>query len=528
MKSRALFTAFLFSTLGGITVAQTSPDVIVGDLTGPAYWGGNGSVTAISIGTTSCNIGTQPLTWIANTPVHPVIGQNMFRLKNGRFEQIGMSWLKHGFTALQQSLCGSCNPWPNGTALGVGCSDPYPASRNGQQSGLGPRHEVNASTGGFPMPYSQGMPAATNNIDRRLQMANIDIEPSANAGALYFAEGQYIHPEDAAFNNDDNNASYRAVNISGANGAYSFSWAGPTVREQPAVYAWQANDPQVNIVNVDIPNDGRFIVAYKGTTIPGSTVTHWEFAVHNLNSHRSAASISLNTGCTATVANLGFKGIAHHSGEPFNSTPWTGSAAPTGPTWTAAETYQQNTNANALRWGSMFNFWFDSDTTPSAVTVGLFRPGQLGNTFTVPLTGVPTLPEYQLNGFSASLDIDGVLSTGAGPATVTAPIGSTHNLNFFSFLAGQQWEFASGAAPLVPRSTCPLTTASGQVVNLDLTDPTLSSWFGSTFTSSPPFQNFNLNFSFPFAISLSGQMAVIAPNLSDGIALSQGVRIVIL
>ena len=526
-KTPLLAAVVLLALFPGAALAQPiGPDVIVGDLTGPSTWGGNGLTYALSIGTTSCNVGTQPLTWQAGTPVHPVIGQNMYRLKNGRFEMVGMSWLKHGFTALQQTLCGSCNAYPNGNALGIGCSDPYSSGLNGQQSGLGPRHEVNASTGVFPMPHSQGMPAASNTIDRRLQVSYADLDPSLNAGAQYFAEGQYIHVEDAAFGNDDNNSSYRRVSVSGSSGNYNFNWSGPTVQQQAAIYAWQAVDPQVNIVTLDVANDGRFIIAYKGTPIAGTSNTHWEFAIHNLNSDRSAGSVSINTGCTATVSNLGFKDIAHHSGDPSNSIDWTGSSTATGPAWMSTQTFQQNPNGNALRWGTLYNYWFDSDTAPTSVTIGLFKPGSSPATATANLAGIPALPQYQLNSFNASLDIGGLLSNGSAPATTNAAIGATHNINFLSFLGGQQWDFASGNYPLVPRSSCPLSTASGQIINLDLTDPAFSTWFGGTFSNGPGFSNFNVNFSFPFAISLSGQMAIIAPNVSDGISLSQAVRIV--
>ncbi|HIC23220.1 MAG TPA: hypothetical protein EYO84_07335, partial [Planctomycetes bacterium] len=72
----------------------TGADVIVGELTGTQSYGNAGGYYAFSVGTTSCNIGTEELDWIASTNNHPVIGQNMFRLKDGTFEQIGMSWLK--------------------------------------------------------------------------------------------------------------------------------------------------------------------------------------------------------------------------------------------------------------------------------------------------------------------------------------------------------------------------------------------------------------------------------------------------
>ena len=40
-----------------------------------------------------------------------------------------------------------------------------------------------------------------------------------------------------------------------------------------------------------------------------------------------------------------------------------------------------NSFANALRWGSMFNFWFDADQPPGSelYTLGLFKTGVPGS-----------------------------------------------------------------------------------------------------------------------------------------------------
>ncbi|MHC4695592.1 MAG: hypothetical protein ACYTFA_02490, partial [Planctomycetota bacterium] len=57
-------------------------------------------ISAFAVGTTACNLGTAHAYWIADSPFHPVIIQNAYRLKDDRFEQIGLSWLKHGFYAL--------------------------------------------------------------------------------------------------------------------------------------------------------------------------------------------------------------------------------------------------------------------------------------------------------------------------------------------------------------------------------------------------------------------------------------------
>ena len=102
-----------------------APDVIVGDVSGIIRHGSVGEITSFSIGTTSCNIGTCHLNWVFGTNEHPVIGQNMFRLKDGRIEQIGQSWLKHGFAALDLVFCsGGCFPGDGQHRTRVGLGGP--------------------------------------------------------------------------------------------------------------------------------------------------------------------------------------------------------------------------------------------------------------------------------------------------------------------------------------------------------------------------------------------------------------------
>jgi hypothetical protein len=119
------------------------PDVIVWEIYGYNNYGPEGDYRAYSVGTKSCNIGDEELLWISSTNEHPVIAQNMFRLKDGRFEHIGQSWLKHGFAALNGTDCGDCQETGFDT-LGIFCSDPYGPGLNGSQSSAGPKWEVNA------------------------------------------------------------------------------------------------------------------------------------------------------------------------------------------------------------------------------------------------------------------------------------------------------------------------------------------------------------------------------------------------
>lgn len=384
---------------GGTICGRTGPDVIVGDLQGVTSYGAVGDISAFAIGTTSCNVGDTDLNWIANTDQHPLIGQNIYRLKDGRLEQVGMSWLKHGFFALTQDLCGcNCNNH-GGSVLGVGCSDPYSAPLNGQQGspgtgGLGPRFEVNAYTGAYAFPYSsQGLEGDA--IYKRCQVHNSDMDPVLDGGGLYFMEGHYISPDDAAAGNQNNNASYRPMKLLLVVDTWTAGTAGPTVREDPAVRAWQDNDPSVVETDVQVPNDGLLILAAKATGLENG-MYRYEYALHNLNSDRSGQSFSVPVIAGATIENVGFHDVDYHSGDGigsvnFDGTDWPATVGATSISW-STDTFATNESANALRWGTLYNFRFDANVLPEIgagpVTLGLFKPGT--PTDVTPSTVVPS------------------------------------------------------------------------------------------------------------------------------------------
>ena len=60
----------------------------------------------------------------------------------------------------------------------------------------------------------------------------------------------------------------------------------------------------------------------------------------------------------------------------FSNTPWVSNQTLTALSWNS-ETLAQNVNANAIRWGTLYNFRFDSNKPPQATnaTIGFFKTG---------------------------------------------------------------------------------------------------------------------------------------------------------
>jgi hypothetical protein len=378
----------------------TGPDVTVALMSDVANYGNSGGLLGYMVGTTSCNIGDTPVNWCdggscgggLNSKQHPVIAQGIYRLKSGRLDQIGMSWLKHGFVSTN-SLEGACkqgagctSPPLGGNQLGVGCTDTYWATLNGGRP-MGLRSEVNATTADFPMPPAQV--ASGPGYEQRIKVAQNDVDPALNPGAQYWIEGQYVSDNDALAGNALNNASHRKVTF--AAGTFNISLtADPIVREHTALHEWQMADPTVEIFNLDIPGAivERFELARKVTQLDGDT-WHYEYAIRNMNSDRSARAFSVDFTDGTPITNVGFKDVDHHSGEIYATTDWTPAIdVPNGSVSWSTETFATNQNANALRWASMFNFWFDADAAPGTAThiLELFKPGSPASlTFSIPL-----------------------------------------------------------------------------------------------------------------------------------------------
>ena len=396
-------------------VGEIGPDLILAYLhnTLSAY-GSEGRISAFSVGTTSCNKGDEEALWISTTNQHPVIGQNMYRLKDNRFEHIGMSWLKHGFLALHNNYClfGCVDPH-NGARLGVGCSDPYGAALNGNQSPLGPKWQVNAHTGYFPYPPTRP-PLTGSAIERRLQVHDVDLDPTENVGALYFVEGHYVSADEALAGNGNNSAAYAPISISWVSDRYRASVITGigTQPEQPGIRAWQDSDPAVVETDVQIPGEGLFILAAK-VIDQGNGSWRYEYALQNLNSDRSCGSFSVPLPPGAQVFATSFHDVDYHSGEPYDGTDWPAVVSDDEITWQTTD-HAVNPNANALRWSTLYSFGFEVNARPgdprdTTVTLGLFKPDPKEPDTATALTIGPVdvvLDDCNDNGVRDTCDID--------------------------------------------------------------------------------------------------------------------------
>ena len=391
------------------------PDVIVGDLESVEQAGNDATSVGLGVGTVSCNNGDQPINWhpLPNTD-HPIIPQNLYRMSGGadnaeRFEQIGQSWMKHAFFALEEFICGTCNTSPpcvTGDQLCPGCADTYVASLNYNQSGIGSRAWTNPFTGSFPSTANNHSGHTHTGTSHRVTVAMSDLIPAQNQGATYFAEAQYISPTEYAWCqahpgqcNMYNNASYRPFSVSGGPTSFSFSPTGPTVRMQPAIIAWMGTGATVNQVEPDPGNDGIWFMGYKVTN-PSAGVWHYEYALYNMNLDRSIQSFSVPVG-GANISSIGFHAPPQEPGWPndgtfnnqgYSSTPWAVDQSAGAITW-STETFATNQNANAIRFGTLYSFRFDANQPPqtTTATVGFFKTGSpMMVAIQAPAGGTPT------------------------------------------------------------------------------------------------------------------------------------------
>ena len=433
----------------------SGPDIVVGDLSSMIQLGSSGTQVGLSIGVSACNNGDTDLDFFALPNAdHPVLAQNLYRMSGGathddRFEQVGQSWLRHLFSALEQNDCGfGCTPSVvGGTHLGAGCSDAESASSDGAQTGLGSRAWVNPLTGVFP--GSNPNPAdhsghTHTGVSHRILVESDDLNTTLNSGATYYAEVQCLTPHEYAWCqahggqcNVYNNVSYRRFNVSGTT-SFVFSAIGSTVRTAAAITAWTG--ATINTIEPAPGVDGRAFVGYKVTN-PSAGVWHYEYALYNENLDRAIQSFSVPLGCGVTISNPGFHaplnppGFANDGTQGdagFSNTPWTSNQTADAVSWNT-ETFAQNQNANAIRFGTLYNFRFDSNRPPEVrnATIGFFKTG---SPITVAIQGPSPCNPLQIvsavsrktHGAAGDFDVD--LPLTGEPGVECRSTGGNHTL----------------------------------------------------------------------------------------------------
>ncbi|MEX2244274.1 MAG: hypothetical protein WD716_10565 [Fimbriimonadaceae bacterium] len=361
---------------GGVQAAGNSINVQLFAMSSLTSLGRTGTypngLNGLSMSTTSCNVGTGNIEWRAPMQVqHPVIAMNLYRVKDGKFEQVGWSWLKHGFLSTNSNGCGTCQHPGTGSLLGPNCSDTYGTGNNGDRRYLGERDEVNPFTGVWTCTnsyFSNYEPDCIRRNDgsgldavaHRLIVHDSDL---GNANSQYYYEAYYINANDEDVYN---NIGSRTATMSWNGSSWQFSTTTAQL-QGPAINRWgdmrSTAQPQT---------EGDVIVAVQTTSLGGG-VWRYEFAVYNHNLDRQVREFSIPVPTGANVTNVGFRDIDKDSNNN-----WTMNLSEGNMLWSTPT--QGSPNANPLKYSSVFNFRFDADVQPASSTadLGLFKAGSGG------------------------------------------------------------------------------------------------------------------------------------------------------
>jgi hypothetical protein len=212
-------------------------------------------------------------------------------------------------------------------------------------------------------------------------------------------------PDDAFYRTHNNNASYREVAYSNSPPGLVIEPSWLTQEGQPAVRAWQDVDGSVDEVDIQLENEGLFILAGKAIDLGGGE-WRYSYALQNLNSDRGGQSFSAPFPNGGIVSCAGFHDVDYHTDEPYDLTDWTLDLQADSITW-YTDTFAQNQNANALRYGTVYSFEFCIDVPPAltTITVGLFKPGT-PDSFQAEITGPNPIYDCNGSGLPDECDID--------------------------------------------------------------------------------------------------------------------------
>lgn len=335
---------------------------------------------------------------------HPFLVWNMYRIADGRIEQLGASGVKHAFLTLNFNCTINCG---SGNVLWPGCEDVYGTGTNNSNSSQGPRYDIIPSDGLF---FSEGSffdpgrtGSQTNNSGSFENRLMVDPAELQTAGADYFLDSWYVVMADIDI---WNSMGFHSITPNESGGTWSFGPLGPFTNG-PTIENWVAADtanPNESHETIVVPSatpgalypanlpQGHLRVLGKATEVaPGRW--RYNYAVQNYDFDRNIDQVRIPLPASAQIFETWF-GAPVVDGVQVAD--WTVEHVGGELVFTAPPGVPPNTNA--LSWFSLFNFEVETDVppvdgrgtmtlevadagSPSQVTTDIVAPGFLEDIF---------------------------------------------------------------------------------------------------------------------------------------------------
>ena len=319
---------------------------------------------ALALSASVRNVGQATVEWYrAITPdgqvgAHPYLVMHIYRLKDGRFEQIGRSDVKHAFFAVN-SGCGC----PGGHLFYANCGDIYGTGSNSNRTHFGPRDEVNSVTGAWTslgshfdaVPVNDfrdhGGNSAHDSFEHRLVVAEPDLQ---DGSARFFAEAWYLAAGDI---NIFNSMGRREFEPKLEGSFWDFLFLDATMLSGAAIDAWPAAEGP-GAASTDEPfnaagGQGRLSIRVEPQPDGGF---RYEIGLMNFDVNAGLDELRIPLPDDITVSDLTF-----FDGDDDPANDWTPVVAPTELRWQAGSGEEQG-------WGTLFSFGFYAESRPQAVT----------------------------------------------------------------------------------------------------------------------------------------------------------------
>lgn len=333
------------------------------------------------------NVGTADVSWHPkfsgnyepyDTDQHPYLVWSVYREIDNRFEQIGLSGLKHAFYATNYNC--SCS---GGFILGIGCGDIYGKASNDLSNALGPRSELESFTGiwqscgSFFDPNCDGIEdggsGSTSTGENRLTIDPAGIVPNLIMSAWYV-----VRDDIDIFNS----MGYKIFNPELINDTWVMNTEA-TFYSGPAIYNYvPSNTLQAMQASQTITTtEGHFIVAVKVTDI-GNGLYRYNYAIENLDFDPSFSQFNIPMIFPLKLANPVFsdsdKDVANNW--IFNSS--------------NGELKLIGNPSNKQDWGMLFSFSFTIPAPPKQGSLSIDVTEPLLNNTVSSLTLIPDLSGF--------------------------------------------------------------------------------------------------------------------------------------